>query len=148
MFSSWGDFFGSLRDLGEDAANERINSKFSGDHIAAQNAAFYELKAALDLWTNTRPHNMTQWAAFNDEVLGIANTFQRYAATFGTARANRGAQEILALAKQITYDAKQDVITGAGSVSGPIGQTISQIPDWVLYGGLGLGALMLMRRRR
>ena len=146
LFQSFGDFFSSLRDLAEDQANERINGRFSGDHIAAQNAAFYELKAALDMWDSTKPHNMTEWAAFNDEVLGIANTFVRYASTFGTARANRGAQEILALAKQITYDAKQDVITGAGSIGGAVG--LPQISNTMVYGGLALGALYLLSRRR
>ena len=132
--------------MAEDQANARINSQFSGDHIAAQNAAFYELKAALDLWTSSLPHNMTEWAAFNEEVLGIANTFVRYASTFGTARANRGAQEILALAKQITYDAKQDVIAGKGSIGGYVG--VPQVSNTMLYGGLALGALFLITRRR
>ena len=148
LFRSWGDFFGSLKDLGEREANEAIDGRFSGDHITAQNAAFYELRDALDLWKATLPHSMTEWNEFNSDLLGIANRFQVYARTFRTERANRGATEILTLAKQITTDAKQDVVLGTGGAGGAIGQAFSSVPDWAVYGGLSVAALLLLKRGR
>lgn len=151
LFRSFTDFFGSLKDLGEREANEAIENRFgngTSDHIPAQNAAHAELAQASSLWNSTRPHTYAELTSFEQEVMGAANRFYNYALSLGTSRAARGGTEILTLAKQIVADAKQDVITGAGSTGGYIGRQVSQIPDWMLYGGLGLGALLLMRRKR
>lgn len=154
---SWGTFFGTLSDTlqekGQEAALSEINQALASrygslDHIPAQNAAAADIQQTYDAFYASGPHSDSQFRQFEQEILNIAQIFYNYALTFNTARAIRGAQEIMAWAKQIVSGAEAQRM---GTAQWPraitsLSNSFSQIPSWVLP--VGIGAFFLLRRKR
>ena len=143
MFDSWGDFFSGLKDLGEQEAQSRIQQKFQGDHIEAQNNAVLEMGRLLDRFHQT---HSTDYPAIESEIQNVSDRFVAYAHSFNTARANRGAAEVAQLAHQIISDLEME----RQGYRSPGGTTpiLAGLPSWALPVGILVGLYFLFAPRR
>lgn len=143
LFDSWDDFFSGLKDLGEQEAQSRIQAKFKGDHIQAQNNAGLEMGRLLDRFHQSRS---SDYPAIESEIQNVADHFSAYAHSFNTARANRGATEIQRLATQIISDLEAERM----GYRSPGGGTplLAGLPSWALPAGILAGLWLLFGKKR
>jgi len=143
LFDSWGDFWSGLKDLGEQQAQEKIQSRFATDHISAQNDAVAEMGRLLDRFHSSHSRDYPQ---IESDIQSIAANFTHYASTFNTERARRGAREVSQLGNQIVSDLEAERL-GYRSPGGGT-SILAGLPDWALPVGLLAGAYFLFKRKR
>lgn len=137
-------------------------------HIAAQNTAGEQLAVVVDAYQQMKAQGILTYQEIQDAksgVLAIANTFCDYAKQVGTARAQQGCNDILALAKRNAADMEADArslgLTSSsipridpttGEVTYPAPRSPLPIPDTetlmpLILGGLILAAAFIGRGR-
>lgn len=159
MFDSAGDFFSSLKDLGEDVIQNKLDSRYQGDHISAQNDATAEIGRLLSRFQSTLPHTDNEYFLFEDAIQNVADRFSSWVTRFNNSRASRGAQEVNTLAHQIIADREQERQSGSQRPGlpgeprypwepAPGASVMDSIPSWAWLAGGGLVLYTLTKRRR
>lgn len=134
LFDSWGDFFSGLKGMASDEANARIHRQYGGDHIYAQEQAGLEMGRILQRFHSQPYQSAANIQEASAAIMNVANKFAAYAATFNTARAQRGAAELNSLAKKITAD------MGSAGAGGGYEGVAASIPTWAW----GVGAVAVV----